>query len=703
MNAKPIPKDCLVTGASGRLGHQLCRTLSAAGHSVTGLRLSHELELPAVQELTVDLTKSEDVNQAIGSVAPSVVIHAAGLTNVDLCEDHPEEARQLHVEATRNVAQAAARSGALLVYISTDHLWDGTQQLVSEDTPAKPINVYAKTKYEAEGVVAETNPKHLIIRTNFFGDGRPWRPSFSDWISDTLQAGKTLRMFQDAFFTPIESGLLCNIITELIEGDTQGLYHVAGGERISKYEFAVRLAGALDLPSDLIEPAMLDQAGLLAPRPHDMSLATNKIAALLGRSMPKCAESIANLKRHNRAPLPPQKRQLTYSRQLLDEDDKNAVLSVLESNFLTQGPTVERFEAAVAERVGAKFGVAVTSGTAALHVACLAAGVRLNDIAVAPTMSFVASANALRYCGAEICLIDCDGETLGVSTEGLVNALATSPSAHTIVTVDFGGLAAGSAEIRSLAEARVVIEDACHALGGNYSDGSQVGSGAYADMTVFSFHPVKPITTGEGGMITTNDPDLAHRMRLFRNHGIERSPDKFTEADTAEDGAFANPWYYEQQELGYNYRLSDIHAALGLSQLGKLDRFIDRRRAIAEQYDRSFADIPGITLYQQEPADRQRSAHHLYVIGLNYAALGMSRRGIFERLNDAGIRGQVHYIPIHRQPYYRDRFDVPPKIFPVAEAYYESCLTLPFYASLENEDVSRVIDAIHGIALGKAA
>ena len=226
LNVKPSSKDFLVTGASGRLGHLLCRTLSAAGHNVTGLCFSHGLELPAVRELTVDLTKSEAVDRAIASIGPSVIIHAAGLTDVDFCENHPEEARNLHVVATRNVSHASARSGALLVYISTDHLWDGTQQLVSEETPVQPINVYARTKYEAEGVVAETNPKHLIIRTNFFGDGRPWRPSFSDWISTNLRAGKTLRMFRDAFFTPIESGLLCEIIVELIEGDAQGLFHI---------------------------------------------------------------------------------------------------------------------------------------------------------------------------------------------------------------------------------------------------------------------------------------------------------------------------------------------------------------------------------------------------------------------------------------------------------------------------------------------
>ncbi|MAN79319.1 MAG: UDP-4-amino-4,6-dideoxy-N-acetyl-beta-L-altrosamine transaminase, partial [Magnetovibrio sp.] len=314
---------------------------------------------------------------------------------------------------------------------------------------------------------------------------------------------------------------------------------------------------------------------------------------------------------------------LRYGSQSIDESDMAAVREVLESDFLTQGPAVERFEAALAERAGAKFAVAVNSGTAGLHIACLAAGMGPGSKGLSAAVTFVASVNCFKYTGAAAGLVDIDPVTLGMSTAGLVNALDADPSPDTVIPVHFAGLAGDSAGLRRAAGKRVLIEDACHALGGEYEDGLPVGCGAHADMAVFSFHPVKPITTAEGGAVVTNDAGLADRLRRFRNHGIERAPEHMT--DPSFDPAAPAPWWYEQQDLGFNYRMSDLHAALGFSQLAKLDGFIARRREIAAYYDSAFSGLDAVSVPQNAPELRRRSALHLYLVRIGWRAAETDR------------------------------------------------------------------------------
>jgi len=283
---------------------------------------------------------------------------------------------------------------------------------------------------------------------------------------------------------------------------------------------------------------------------------------------------------------------LGYGRQLIGEDDIAAVVSVLRGDHLTRGPMVDRFEAALADRVGARHCVAVSSGTAALHIACLAAGLKPGDLGLTTPLTFVASANAMLYCGATPLLADIDPDGLGLAPQAAEATIADHPEIRALLPVHFGGLAHGSAALRRVSGARRVIEDACHALGGGYEDGQPVGCGVHADMTVFSFHPVKPITTAEGGAVVTNDPELYRMLRLLRSHGIEHASERLTHQDAAFESGAPNPWYYEQQVLGFNYRMSDLQAALGLSQLGKLEAFTARRRSIAQRYDAIFEKLP---------------------------------------------------------------------------------------------------------------
>lgn len=384
---------------------------------------------------------------------------------------------------------------------------------------------------------------------------------------------------------------------------------------------------------------------------------------------------------------------LGYGRQNIDEDDINAVVNVLRGDYLTQGPVVERFEAALAERTGARYAVSVSSGTAALHIAGLAADVEPGDVGLTSAITFAASANCIRYAGGTTRFVDIEPQSLGMSISGLQRALDQTPQTKVVVPVHFAGLADASAELRAVAGNRIVIEDAAHSLGGNYACGRPVGCGAYGDMTILSFHPVKAITTGEGGAVLTNDEGFARRLRKLRSHGIERDASRFVGSDGRENGG-SKPWYYEQQELGFNYRLSDIQAALGLSQLAKLDSFIARRREIAALYDEAFSNLPETALPQSFPEQRARSAHHLYPILFDFKALNLTRGALMNMLREAGIGTQVHYIPVYRLPYYANSSTAESADCPQAELYYDRCLSLPMHPGMTDEDVEYVIATI---------
>jgi len=382
-----------------------------------------------------------------------------------------------------------------------------------------------------------------------------------------------------------------------------------------------------------------------------------------------------------------------YGRQSIDQGDVDAVVEVLRSDFLTQGPAVERFEAALAERVGARHAVAVSSGTAGLHIACLAGGIGPGDRGLTAAITFAASSNCLLYAGADAAFVDIDRDALSLSLPALKKALTEETAAKAVIPVHVAGLAHASAEIRALAKGNIIIEDAAHAVGGTYACGKPVGCGAYAEMSVFSFHPVKTMTTGEGGAVVTNDGELAWRLRMLRNHGIERDVERFVGEGTRENGR-VKPWLYEQQMLGFNYRMTDFQAALGLSQLGKLDRFLARRRAIARRYDTAFAKLPNMTLPQSAPQDRARSGHHLYIALFDFDAMRTTRTQFMTKLREHGIGTQVHYIPVYRHPYYVKRYGFDPAAFPVAEQYYRTCLSLPFFPGMSDEDVERVAGAV---------
>ena len=383
---------------------------------------------------------------------------------------------------------------------------------------------------------------------------------------------------------------------------------------------------------------------------------------------------------------------IPYGRQSISAEDVQAVVEVLQSDWLTTGPAVETFEQSVGAYCQVPYAVAVNSATSALHIACMALELGQGDSLWTTPNTFVASANCALYCGAQVDFVDIDPETYNMSVtalrEKLQQAKAAGSLPKVLVPVHFSGQPCAMDEIAALAKdyGVRVIEDASHAIGADYA-GTKVGDCTYSDMTVFSFHPVKIVTTAEGGMVTTQNAELAERLRLYRSHGITRDAAQMTEAS---HGA----WYYQQIDLGYNYRITDLQCALGVSQMQRIDTFIARRREIAAVYDQALQELP-LILPKQNPAGT--SAWHLYVVQVDGSAAGKSRKEVFDALRAEGIGVNVHYIPVHTQPYYQEHFGFCPGDFPKAEAYYQRAISLPMYASLTKEEQQRVIAILRRI------
>lgn len=382
---------------------------------------------------------------------------------------------------------------------------------------------------------------------------------------------------------------------------------------------------------------------------------------------------------------------IPYGRHEITQDDIDAVVEVLKSDFITQGPKIPQFEQAVAKKVGAKYGVAVNSATSALHLACRALDVGPGDFVWTSPITFVASANCAIYCGAKVDFVDIDPYTYNMSTRALEAKLVCAEQMDklpkVVIPVHMCGQSCDMEAIAQLAKRYnfSIIEDASHAIGGYYKDGP-VGNCRWSDIVIFSFHPVKIITTAEGGMAMTNCCGMAEQMALLRNHGITRNPDLMTQEPEG-------PWYYQQIDLGYNYRMTDIQAALGLNQVIRLEDYVKTRHFLAGRYNKALANLPLILPWQHPDT---YSAFHLYPIRIAYERAGIDRNKIFDTLRTAGIGVNVHYIPVHLQPYYRAH-GFGPGDFPEAERYYTETITLPLFPTMEIKEQDKIISALQAI------
>jgi len=697
----------LITGVSGLLGGNLAYYFKDK-YEILGLYYSHPVIIYGVYTEKCDISQFSNIESIVKWFKPSVIIHCASLTNVDQCETERDMTRLINTLSTRHLVESISNH-VTLIYISTDSVYDGGAGNFSEldEAHIAPQNYYGTSKYEGE-IESLNHSNTLVLRTNIFGWNIQPKKSLGEWILDELKAQRQINCFKDAYFSSIYTMELSRVIDIAIQKNLTGIFNCGSADSCSKYEFALKIADYFGFNKELVIPISIDKFNFRAKRGKNLSLNVNGIQKALDYKLPTIDQSIESFYRDYKSGMPelmkinqleaqPEGVVLPYGHQYIGEDDIHAVVDVMRSARLTQGPKVDEFERELAQYCGAKYAVAVSSGTAALHLACLAAGINEGHEAVTSPVTFVASANCILYCHGRPVLADIDGETYNIAPSEIRNRLTSMT--RSIIPVHFAGLPCDMERIRKISDEHglIVIEDACHALGSKWqeSDGKWhlTGSCSHSDMTVFSFHPVKHITTGEGGAITTNSEELYKKLMMLRSHGITRESDKFVNKKLAFSAAdVPNPWYYEMQELGFNLRITDIQCALGLSQLKKLDSFVSRRREIVSMYNKAFENISCLKIPVE--LKTHQSSWHLYVVQIDFEKLGKSRCSIMNKLYKQGVGTQVHYIPVHLQPYYRSKLGYKEGDYPIAEAYYSRTLSLPLFPKMTDEEVEKVIRTV---------
>jgi UDP-4-amino-4,6-dideoxy-N-acetyl-beta-L-altrosamine transaminase/dTDP-4-dehydrorhamnose reductase len=680
-----LKKKTLFLGGSSLLAYGWCNQIIDKEHVIIGIH-NRLTELEGFNTVSLNFNIIENQLKDLGV---ETIINCIGYTNVENCEINPEKAYEVNVELPSLISKVCKFLSINLVHISTDHLFDGETKNCNETTKVNPLNIYAKTKHEGETKVLEINPDALVIRTNFYACGPSYKESFSDFIINHLKLQRNISLFSDVYYTPILVSELAIAIEKLIKKKCCGIYNIVSDQRISKLNFGIKIADEFSFDKKLINSISINSRNDLVDRPSEMSLSNTKLKNE-GIFIKSIDDQIKDLKTQydNSLNKPVIKKVIPYGRQNISDEDIKSVMNVLKSDYLTQGPEVPNFEKAITNYTNSKFGVAVNSATSALHISCIALGLSKNDILWTSPITFVASANCALYCGAKVDFVDIDSKTYNMSVDALSKKLEIAKKENKlpkiIIPVHLSGQSCEMEEIYKLSKIYgfKIIEDASHAIGAKYNN-DPVGNCKYSDITVFSFHPVKIITSGEGGMCTTNCPELANLLCRLRSHGITRHQNEMTKKS---DG----PWYYQQLELGLNYRMTDIQAALGLSQLKRLDDFIIKRHQIVNKYNLAFKDKPIITPYQ---SPNNYSAFHLYIIRINNAGKGLTRLDLFNKLRSDGILVNIHYIPIYQQPYYQiigyDSND-----FLESEKYYEEAISLPIHTLLTVEEQDYVIENV---------
>jgi len=704
----------IITGISGLLGNNLA-VYFRDKYEILGLYHSNRVEIDGVMSLRADLKDANRLKRAIIDFNPDVIIHCASVTDIDKCEKERAKTYEVNVTGTKNIVNVIKDKEVYLIYISSDSVYDGVKGDCKESDKIAPQNYYGLTKYQGELEVLK-HRNIIIYRTNIFGWNIQDKNSLGEWVLNELHNKKTINGFKDAYFSSIYTMEFARILDISLTKEIKGIYNCGSRDHCSKYEFLKKIADQFDISDAKITPISIDEFTFIAKRGKILTLNVGKLEKSIEYKLPNINNSITSFYKDYKCGFPERikrkksqksdkKLQIPYGRHWIDNTDIDSVKEVLQSERITQGPKVEEFENELSKYCDAQYAVAVNSGTSALHIACLAADIKNGDEVITSPITFVASANCAVYCGAKPVFADIDKLTYNIDPSEIEKKITKNTKA--VVPVHFAGQSCDMATIYDIvqnAEKKYgnkiyIIEDACHALGSKYKE-TPVGSCVYSDMAVMSFHPVKHITTGEGGAVLTNDEALYKKLRRFRSHGITNSPEEFVNKELAfsyhnsqfENYDSPNPWYYEQVDLGYNYRITDIQCALGLSQLNKINAFRERRRKIVDEYNSIFKNIKTIhTPFELEDCD---SNFHLYILLFDFEQIGIERAKFMNELKLRGIQTQVHYIPVHTQPFFQKNFNTKWGDCRKAEQYYQKCLSLPLYPVMVELDVERVVREI---------
>ena len=687
----------LIIGGSGLLG--LNWALRKRCEFKTYITLHKKIiHLNGVNTVSVDTREADNLALTINAIKPDLVVNTAGLTDVEQCEKQPELSFTSNVDTAKAVAITTAERLIPLIHVSTDHLFDYKTSFADECTPTSPVNTYAKHKTMAEQIVLAHHNKAIVVRTTFFGWGPTYRRSFSDRILDALKNNEQLFMFDDVFFTPLDTSTLIDLAHQLINKNHYGVINLCSSQRISKYDFSVKLASSFGFDSSVIQPVQASRLKNIVKRPLDLSLSDKKFTRFLGVDGISIDTALASLRKDevNTSEINRVGRVIPYGKHNVDQQDVAAVVSTLKSDWLTQGPAINAFERNIAHYVGAKYAVAVSSATAGLHLAYTALGLQPGEVVLTSPITFVSTANAAYFCNAKVDFADISPDTANISLKGVMGALEQENNIKIVAPVLYGGSADGVPEVSKLAQSckKLIVEDAAHGLGGSYKCGAKIGSCKYSDCTVFSLHPVKSIAAGEGGVITTNDEDIYKSLLRLRSHGINKGNDKFQSISHAYTKGEQNLWYYEMATLGYHYRITDIQASLANSQLKKLDAFVSRRRDLAHKYVEWINQRAWIN--QAQMIDIDLSANHLFTAEINYKDINKTRNEVMSYLKKKGILTQVHYIPVVNQPYYQN-LGFKYQDYPASQSYYAKTLSLPLYYGLSDEDFKWVLSILDQI------
>lgn len=683
-----MKKKIFIAGGTGLLGSSLIDHLDKNKFEIfCGVHIKKN-KFKSIKSIKINFKNKTDIKKLV-KLKVDLIINCIGLSSVEKCEKNFNLARKLNVNIPKKISDFAKKNKVKFVHISTDHLFDGKKNLYFENDRTNPLNKYAKSKLKSEQDILKTNRDAMIIRTNFFCNGKFKNKSFSDRIIEDLKKNKKIYLFKDVFFTPVHTLDLLNIILKSFSKKLSGIFNVSTSIPISKYDFGLKIAEMFNLDKSLVIPINFSEKNITI-RPKVMSLSPKKIEKLLKIKLKKIEKMLLELYEDYQSK---NQKLIPYGKHSLSSRDVCEVVKTLRSGHLTQGPKISELENQICKLVGCKYAVAVSSCTAGLHIALNALNIIKNKQVLLPPITFVSTANVVLMNNLKPKFIDIDINSANIDLDK-VTKYNNLKNVGAIIPVHFGGNPVDIKKLNVLRKKNIkIIEDSAHALGSSYKCGSKIGSCKYSDLSVFSLHPVKTIAAGEGGIVTTNDKELYKRLLRLRSHGINKYDDKFLNKKNAYTDKKLNNWYYEMQELGFHYRITDIQASLAISQIKRIKLFVNKRLKIYKNYIEAFFDIKGIDILNVDP---RLSSHHLFILKIKFKKFKISRQEFMSKLKKFGIITQVHYIPVNIHPYYQN-LGYSSKSTPNAIKYYNEAISLPIFFDLTKFQQVTVINKIKKI------